>query len=64
MSVSEMTQWLLLQSEEASRRSEADWPRFHDLIYIYQMQNVVLAASRKVSSSNETLVGNHDPLKG
>jgi hypothetical protein len=51
MRVSEITQQLLVQSEEWSRRSEIAGPRFHDLLRIYQIQNMALADMLNASSS-------------
>ena len=48
-----MTQRLLVQCEEVNRHSETTWPRFHDLLRIYQIQNIALAGSRTASSNNE-----------
>jgi hypothetical protein len=52
MSVSKLTQRLLVQSEELNRSTEIAWPRFHDLHRIYQIQNIALAGSREARSSN------------
>ena len=48
-----MTQRLLVQSEEVSRHSEIAWPRFHDLLRIYHIQNMAIAGSRNASSPND-----------
>ncbi len=50
MRVSEITQQLLVQSEEWSRRSEIAGPRFHDLLRIYQFQNMALADTLNAST--------------
>jgi hypothetical protein len=52
-----MTQRLLVQSEEVSRCSEVMWPRFHDLLRIYHMQNMALAGSRSVGGSTDEVHG-------
>jgi hypothetical protein len=53
MSVSEITQRLLVQSEKVSYRSGLAGPRFQDLRQIYQIQNLALARLRKLSRSND-----------
>ena len=52
MSIHEVTQRLLAQSEELSCQTNIAGPRFHDFLRIYLMQNNALRGLCAVTSSN------------